>query len=111
MACPARRGSQQDIAKREIEILVGDLDDPWDDEITPEQALAWRFARSRPCHERAPRPAALPMNPSHGPWRRVNAQAVEADIRTVPEPGGALLLGGGIAWVAALGRRRRLASS
>ena len=35
-----------------------------------------------------------PPNPAHSPWRRVSAQAVEADIRTVPEPGAdGLLLG------------------
>jgi hypothetical protein len=26
-------------------------------------------------------------NPVHGPWRRLSAQANEADIRVVPEPG------------------------
>jgi hypothetical protein len=27
-----------------------------------------------------------PPNPAHGPWRRVSGQAVEADIRMLPEP-------------------------
>jgi hypothetical protein len=47
-----------------------------------------------------------PPNPPHGPWRRVSAQAREADLRVVPEPGGLLLLGAGIAFLALIGRRR-----
>ena len=38
-----------------------------------------------------------PPNPAHGPWRRVSAQANEADIRVVPEPGALLSLASGIA--------------
>jgi hypothetical protein len=47
-----------------------------------------------------------PPNPAHGPWRRVSAQAVEADVRTVPEPGWASMLCTGIAFLALIGRRR-----
>ena len=48
-----------------------------------------------------------PPNPAHGPWRRLSAQADEADIRMVPEPGAMLSLASGIALLAALHRRRR----
>jgi hypothetical protein len=38
-----------------------------------------------------------PPKPSHGPWRRPTAMAVEADVRTVPEPGAFIgLLAGGL---------------
>jgi len=47
-----------------------------------------------------------PPNPAHGPWRRVSAQAVEADVRTVPEPGAVALLGSGIALLVLIGRGR-----
>ncbi|GAG22070.1 unnamed protein product, partial [marine sediment metagenome] len=47
-----------------------------------------------------------PPNPAHGPWRRVSAQAVEADVRTVPEPEGAVLLVSGAVLLALIGRRR-----
>jgi hypothetical protein len=47
-----------------------------------------------------------PPNPAHGPWRRVHGQAVEADIRVVPEPGALLSLGTGAALLAFLKRRR-----
>jgi flavodoxin len=47
-----------------------------------------------------------PPHPAHGPWRRVSAQAREADLRTVPEPAQLLLLGAGIAGLALIGRGR-----
>jgi hypothetical protein len=49
---------------------------------------------------------AAPPNPAHGPWRRVSAQAVEADLRTLPEPGALAVLGAGIALLSLMGRRR-----
>ena len=52
-----------------------------------------------------------PPNPAHGPWRRVSAQAVEADVRTVPEPGSLLLLSSGIALLLLLGRGRMRAEA
>jgi hypothetical protein len=52
-----------------------------------------------------------PPNPAHGPWRRVSAQAVEADVRTVPEPGRALQLGFGIALLVLIGRGRMRAEA
>jgi hypothetical protein len=48
-----------------------------------------------------------PPNPAHGPWRRIAAQGVEADIRVLPEPGTALSLSAGIALLGLLHRRRR----
>ncbi len=42
LAWLAWRGDRRDLAKREFAILDGDFDDDaWDDDITPEQALAW----------------------------------------------------------------------
>ncbi len=46
-----------------------------------------------------------PPNPSHGPWRRVQAQAVEADI-LLPEPSELVLLLSALAGLLAVGRRR-----
>jgi hypothetical protein len=48
-----------------------------------------------------------PPNPAHGPWRRVSGQAVEADIRMVPEPGAIVSLLSGMALLSWLHRRRR----
>ncbi|MFQ5416993.1 MAG: integrin alpha [Myxococcota bacterium] len=48
-----------------------------------------------------------PPNPAHGPWRRVSAQALEADIRVVPEPGLLLQLAPQLALLALLYRRRQ----
>jgi hypothetical protein len=48
-----------------------------------------------------------PPNPAHGPWRRVSAQANEADIRVVPEPGAMLSLASGITLLSMLHRRRK----
>jgi hypothetical protein len=47
-----------------------------------------------------------PPNPAHSPWRRVSAQATEADIRVVPEPTAAMSLAAGLMLLALLGRRR-----
>jgi hypothetical protein len=49
-----------------------------------------------------------PPNPAHGPWWRVSAQAMEADIRVVPEPSVSLNLAAGAALLALLYRRRHL---
>jgi hypothetical protein len=46
-----------------------------------------------------------PPNPAHGPWRRVHAQAVEADI-LLPEPSEIVLLVVGLVGTLVLGRRR-----
>ena len=48
-----------------------------------------------------------PPNPAHGPWRRVSAQGVEADIRVVPEPHRLLLLAPQLVLLALLHRRRQ----
>jgi hypothetical protein len=45
-------------------------------------------------------------NPAHGPWRRVSAQALEADIR-LPEPSTSLSLAAGAMLLVLLDRRRR----
>jgi len=47
------------------------------------------------------------MVPHHGPWRRVNAQATEADIRVLPEPGVVASLLAGVLLLHALRRRPR----
>ncbi len=47
-----------------------------------------------------------PPNPAHGPWRRVSGQAVEADIRLLPEPAAQLSLASGIALLGLLHRWR-----
>jgi hypothetical protein len=47
-----------------------------------------------------------PPNPRHGPWRRVEAQWRAGDVRTVPEPGGPLMLLVGIVGLVSLHRRR-----
>jgi hypothetical protein len=46
-----------------------------------------------------------PPNPAHGPWRRVQAQALEADI-LLPEPSQLLLLATALVFLLAVGRRR-----
>jgi hypothetical protein len=46
-----------------------------------------------------------PPNPAHGPWRRVQAQAVEADI-LLPEPSELVLLLSALAGLLVVGRRR-----
>jgi hypothetical protein len=48
-----------------------------------------------------------PPNPAHGPWRRIQAQAVTADVRVIPEPGAAVGLAAGCALLSWLGARRR----
>jgi hypothetical protein len=45
-----------------------------------------------------------PPDPIEGPWRRVQAQAVDSDIRVLPEPGFALALASGVALLASLHR-------
>jgi hypothetical protein len=45
-------------------------------------------------------------NPAHGPWRRVSAQAMEADIR-LPEPSVTLSLAAGVMLLALLDQCRR----
>jgi hypothetical protein len=49
---------------------------------------------------------SAPPNPPHGPWRRLDAQWREGDVRTVPEPGGPLMLLVGCAGLVALRWRR-----
>ena len=51
-----------------------------------------------------------PPNPRGGPWRRLQGQAVEADLRVVPEPGAIGLVAGGLL-LAFLERRRRKAGT
>jgi hypothetical protein len=48
-----------------------------------------------------------PPAPAHGPWRRLQAQSVEADLRVVPEPSALAALAAGGALLGALVRRRR----
>jgi hypothetical protein len=45
---------------------------------------------------------------AHTKWRRLSAQANEADIRVVPEPDLVLVLVVGISLLAAIERRRRI---
>jgi hypothetical protein len=48
-----------------------------------------------------------PPNPAHGPWRRLSAQANEADIRVVSEPGLVMVLVAGIALLTVFNSNRR----
>jgi len=45
--------------------------------------------------------------PTHGPWRRLSAQANDADIRVLPEPDLVLALVVGIGVLAIFNTRRR----
>jgi hypothetical protein len=54
---------------------------------------------------------SAPPHPAHGPWRRVQAQAFEADVRVIPEPGLAGSLAGGALLLVALARARRTGRS
>jgi hypothetical protein len=49
-----------------------------------------------------------PPKPAHGPWRRVEARAVEANI-LLPEPSEIVLLLSALACLLAVGRRRIVA--
>jgi cysteine-rich repeat protein len=49
--------------------------------LDPETLYRWR---ARVLH--APATGPLPASPAHGPWRRVGAQVVEADLRTGSDP-------------------------
>jgi hypothetical protein len=80
---------------------------------TPDVQLSYSFSaltsntlyhwRARVLH--APSTGPFPAEPFHGPWRRLDAQSVEADIR-LPEPGLVLSLAAGAALLAALARQR-----
>jgi len=48
-----------------------------------------------------------PPNPTHGPWRRLSAQANEADIRLLPEPSPLLALAIGLGLLTTLAHRRK----
>jgi len=50
-------------------------------------------------------PDPTPATSDHGPWRRIDAQSNEGDIR-LPEPESLLSLASGIALLAALVQRR-----
>jgi hypothetical protein len=63
-------------------------------------------SRSLRCSEEIQPGITEPPNPAHGPWRRLSAQANEADIRVVPEPGMVLILVAGIVLLAVLTRHR-----
>jgi hypothetical protein len=54
---------------------------------------------------RAPATGPTPATSDHGPWRRIDAQSNEGDIR-LPEPESLLSLASGIALLAALVQRR-----
>lgn len=48
LAWLAWRGNRRDLAKQEFAILDGDFDDDaWDEDMTPEQALAWAESEAR----------------------------------------------------------------
>jgi hypothetical protein len=70
--------------------------------LAPNSLYRWR---ARVLH--APATGTTPAAPAHGPWRRLGAQAIEADIRVLPEPGEVALLLSGIVLVSLLARRRR----
>jgi hypothetical protein len=55
----------------------------------------------------APVSGTPPVAPPHGPWRRVDAEAREADVRVIPEAGALVSLLAGAALLAGLARLRR----
>jgi hypothetical protein len=61
--------------------------------------------RARVLH--VPATGPIPAKPSHSPWRRLGAQALEADVRLLPEPEMLLSLASGAVLLTALARRRR----
>jgi FG-GAP repeat protein len=68
--------------------------------LTNNRLYRWR---ARVLH--APSTGTIPGEPAHGPWRRYRAQAVEADIRVLPEPGLLIGLASAAAFAAVLTRR------
>jgi hypothetical protein len=74
--------------------------------LTTDTLYRWR-ARVLYAHSSVTQPGiSAPQSPRHGPWRRLAAQWGQGDVRTVPEPGGALMLLVGCAGLLALDRRR-----
>jgi len=59
--------------------------------LTPDTLYRWRARVLYVPFSNTESGITEPPNPAHGPWRRLSAQASEADIRMVPEPG--MLLG------------------
>jgi len=68
----------------------------------------WRARILRAAHSVTQSGITPPPNPAHGPWRRVSAQAMEADIRVVPEPNAMLGLAAGLLLLLLIDRRQRV---
>ena len=75
--------------------------------LTPQELYRWRARVLYAPFSVTQAGITPPPGPAHGPWRRVAAQAKEADIRVVPEPGAMLSLASGIALLRLLHRRRK----
>jgi hypothetical protein len=74
--------------------------------LTPDTLYRWRARVLYAPFSITETGIAEPPNPAHGPWRRLSAQANEADIRVMPEPGLVMVLVAGFSLLAVLRRQR-----
>jgi hypothetical protein len=84
------------------------------DGVAPDELLSHTFSglggslyrwRARVLH--APTTGVIPVSPEHGPWRRLEAQSAEGDVRVAPEPGAGFVLALGVATLLGLRARAR----
>jgi hypothetical protein len=75
--------------------------------LTPDTLYRWRTRVLHAPFGVAQPSITPPPNPPHGPWRRLDAQASQADIRLVPEPHALSMIVAGATLLAGLERRRR----
>jgi hypothetical protein len=76
--------------------------------LTPDTLYGWRARVLYAPYSITELDIIEPPNTTHGPWRRLSAQANEADIRVVPERNLLLALVSGFALIAVFNGRRRI---